>query len=102
MQKDGLSDTSAYQRISKKAFDEGYEEGRREALRQQLQRQRETLFDMMLKRYPHLARQTKDFAASIDDPGKLLLLIRRMATIPTVEGAEVLLQIMIEDSKETN
>lgn len=109
MQKDELSYTSAYQRALKEGYDEGFEKGReeghekvREILRQELQRQREALFDVMLKRFPHLARPTRDYAETIDDPGKLLRLFGRMVMIPTVEGAEVLLQIMVDESKETN
>ena len=115
MQKDRLSDTPAYQRI----LQEGREEGRKalqkelqqqqealqEALQQQqvaLQRLREALFDVMLKRFPHLADPTRDYAETVDDLSKLTRFIVRMATIPTVEGAEVLLEIMIEESKETN
>lgn len=67
-----------------------------------LQQQRDLLFDVMLKRFPHLARQTIDYAETIDDLSKLSRFLIRMATIPTVEGAEILLQIMIEESNETN
>ena len=56
----------------------------------------------MLKRFPHLAEATRDYAESVDDLYILTRFIVRIATIPTVEGAEVLLEIMIEESKETN
>ncbi len=108
MQKDRLSDTPAYQKI----LQEGREEGRKalqkelqqqqEALQEALQQQRDLLFDVMLKRFPHLAYQTKDYAETVDDLSKLSRFLVRMATIPTVEGAEILLQIMVEESKETN
>ncbi|MEO8970374.1 MAG: hypothetical protein ABI406_02100 [Ktedonobacteraceae bacterium] len=105
MQKDELSHTSVYQRAFKEGYDEGLEKGREEArkiLQQQLQRQRESLFDVMLKRYPHLAHATKDYAETIDNSADLLRLTIRMATIPTAVGAEILLQIMVEESKETD
>lgn len=104
MQKDRLSDTPAYQRILQEGREEGREALQKELQQHQvaLQRLREALFDVMLKRFPHLAEATRDYAESVDDLYILTRFIVRMATIPTVEGAEVLLEIMIEESKETN
>ena len=100
MPKDRLSETPAYQKILREG-----REALQKVLQQQqeaLQQQRDLLFDVMLKRFPHLARQTIDYAETIDDLSKLSRFLIRMATIPTVEGAEILLQIMVEESKETN
>ena len=66
-----------------------------------LQRLREAAFDVTLRRFPHLVGPAREYAKSVDDLCILTRFVVRMATIPTVEGAEVFLQIMIEESEET-
>ncbi len=100
MLQDALRETPAYQRI----LEEGREEGR-QALQKELKQQQEALreaaFDVTLRRFPHLVGPAREYAKSVDDLCILTRFVVRMATIPTVEGAEVFLQIMIEESEET-
>jgi predicted transposase YdaD len=106
MLQDALRETPAYQRILEEGREEGREEwlekGRREALQQQLQKQREGLLDVMLERFPLLARRARDYAKSVDDPDKLLRLIVDMAKASTAEDAERILQDVEKGDKETN
>ncbi len=99
MLQDALRETPAYQRI----LEEGREEGR-EVLRQQqeaLQQQREILLDVMLQRFPLLARRIRDYAKTVDDLSKLSLLSVKMAMASTAEEAERILRDIEKGDKET-
>lgn len=100
--------TSVYRKVLKGGYDESFEKGLekgreelRKTLQPHLQQLRRAAFDVTLKRFPHLANLASDYARSLDDLYLLTRLVTRMATIPTVEGAEIFLEIMIEESKET-
>jgi flagellar biosynthesis/type III secretory pathway protein FliH len=113
MLQDALRETPAYQRILQEGREEGREEGLeeglekgfekvREAQQKELQRQRAAFFEVVLERFPLLARRARDYAKTIDDPDKLSRLIVDMAIAPTAEEAERILQDVEKGDKETN
>jgi predicted transposase YdaD len=67
-----------------------------------LQKQRDILLDLMIDRFPLLARRTKDYAKGVDDLSKLSLLIVDMAKASTAEEAERILRDVEKGDKETN
>ena len=104
MLQDALRQTPAYQRI----LQEGREEERealQKVLQQQqeaLQQQRDLLLDVMLERFPLLARRARDYAKAVDDLAKLSRLSVKMAMAPTAEEAERILRDVEKGDKETN
>src|SRR5579863_1537136 len=122
MLQDALRETPAYQRILQEGREEGREalqkalQQQQEALQQQqealqkvlqqqqeaLQKQRDLLLDVMLDRFPLLARRAKDYAKRVDDLGNLSLLSVKMAMASTAEEAERILQDVEKGGKETN
>jgi len=96
---DILRETPVYQEVFEEGVEKGLEKGRlqgreealQEALQQELQRQRQTLLDIVLERFPKIARLASKLIEAIDDPAILLGLIVKMSTVQTAEEAKQLL-----------
>ena len=102
---DILRETPIYQEVLEEGREEGLEKGRQqgreEALQQELQRQHQTLLDIVLERFPKIARSVSKPIEAIEDPAILLRLIVKMSTVQTAEEAKHLL-LTIAGGEEKN
>ncbi len=100
---DILRDTPIYQEVLEEGMEmgieKGIEKGHQEALQQELRRQREALLDIVLERFPKIARLTSKLIETIEDPAILLRLIVKMSTVQTAEEAKQLLFDVTEDEE---
>ena len=98
---DFLRDSPVYQEVLEEGLEKGLEtglaRGREEGLQQELQRQRDTLINITLDRFPELVRQMKKEASDVDDPAMLSRLIVKLSTARTVEEVKYLLLLLADD-----
>ena len=84
MLQDILKDSWAYQELM--------EEGRQDARQQELRRQRQTLIDIVLGRFPKIVRQVQKHIDMIDDPALLQSLIVK---ISLTKRAKVVTKLLV-------
>ncbi len=81
-----------------KGIKKGIEQGIKQATQQELQRQRETIVDIVLERFPKIVHLAQQQVERIDDPSILRHLIIKMSTVQTAEEAKQRLLELGQDS----
>lgn len=101
---DFLRDSPIYQEVLEegleKGIQQGLEQGLAKAREETMQQQRHALLEIVIERFPELARQVKRDADAIDDPAILLQLIVKMGTVKNLEEAKRLLLALSSEEND--
>ena len=85
---DILRETWVSQELLQEGEQKGLKKGLEQGIQQELRRQRETILDIVLERFPKIVHLVKKQIEAIEDPTILQHLIVKMSTFQTAEQVQ--------------